>query len=1237
MNEQHEPSNVSLPLPLKRRVDQVCMQFQAAWNAGERPRIEDYLADTPEPVRSTLLRELLALDLEFRSRSGEQPTLEEYRERFPDHIGPISDAFNQGARYRPPEPQPVTPIAGAAAESTRTWDTNLDREASTVSELAPSDLSRVTTSPGSGNVCFGDYELLKEIARGGMGVVYKARQISLKRIVAVKMILAGQLASDEDIRRFRTEAEAAAQLQHPNIVAIHEVGQVDGQHFFSMDYVEGTSLKAMLREDPLPPDRAARYVATIAEAIHYAHAKGILHRDLKPSNVLMARSDRIHAVASEKDTDESVNYEPKVTDFGLAKRIEGDSELTGTGQVLGTPSYMPPEQASGDVSRISPVSDVYSLGATLYELLTGRPPFRAATVIDTIRQVLDAEPVSPRLLNPKVPLDLETITLKCLSKEASRRYATADELAADLRRWLAGEPIHARPIPTPARAWRYCKRRPLVSSFAALFILSMLVGISISSYFAVLANNRADLAEKRRLELHSTNTQLTDANETAETRRIAAEQAAVVAREQSQLALHSLEDVIFDIQRGLMNVPGAGEVRRKLLATALERLEEVSDQLALRSAIDRNTAVALGELGDVFLRIGSGGSDIEPTGPVTAARRLYLRALEIVEKLSAADPADAQVQRDLSVSYNRLGYVNHQAGEAQRALDYFQKGLAIRQKLSAADPTDAHAQHDLADSHRGMGDAYSRLGLLEKAREHFTLDMELAKTLADEDPQDAHHERHLSISYERLGDVSLQAGEVQCALENYQKGLEISQRLSAADPTDTQAEHDLADTHQRMGEVYLRLGSLEKAREHFTLDQELAQDLTEKDAKDAHHQRHLSLSYEKLGDVSRQTGEVQRALEYYQKGLDIKQKRSRADPTDAQAQRDLSISYDRLGNVIRQAGEVQRALEYYQKGLEINGRRSAEDPTDAQAQRDLSISYDKLGDVNLQAGEVQRALEYYQKDLEISQKLAAVGPTNSHAQRDLLVSYSKLGDVSLHSGEVQRALEYYRKVLEINQKLSAADPTDAQAQFDLYLAYHKLAFTHQQGEQYQDAAQWYEKALEVLERLEKSGRLPPSQHKWIGIVKQAIEECEFVPLATGTWEQLLSAPTERLPQLLQVRITEQSRRGKLAHVVQAAAKLRELEPQTKDNLYNAACGYGLCAKLVAGWDGHSAFPPADGNLLELSSEEQGARQKHFDDALDCLRAAIAAGWDDFNHMQQDPDLALVRDRPEFQALLKPQP
>ncbi len=434
MNED-TTSRRTLPLEAKRRIDQVCLEFEAAWKSGQRPQIEEYLDTIPAGERNGLLQELLFLDLEYRERAGEEPAEEEYRRRFSEQTALIEKVFrNSSGSY------------GAAR-------------------------------PGARIRYFGDYELLEEIARGGMGIVYRARQRSLNRIVALKLVLAGHFASEEEVERFRREAEAAANLQHPNIVAVYEVGRHDDRQYFSMAYVTGRSLAEMVRENPLPAIQAAGYVETVARAVEYAHQQGTLHRDLKPANILIDQDDQ-----------------PRITDFGLARRVDADSDLTKRGQILGSPSYMPPEQASGRLDELGAASDVYALGAVLYDLVTGRPPFKAETSTETILHALHDEPVSPRVLNPRVPRDLETICLKCLQKQPHRRYDTSGELTDELERFLSGEPIHARPITQLERTWRWCRRNPVVSTLTVALVVAVLMGfVGIAAQW-IRAENEAKRA-----------------------------------------------------------------------------------------------------------------------------------------------------------------------------------------------------------------------------------------------------------------------------------------------------------------------------------------------------------------------------------------------------------------------------------------------------------------------------------------------------------------------------------------------------------------------------------------------------------------------------------------------------------------------------------------------------------------------------------------------------------------------
>jgi WD40 repeat protein len=404
-----------------------------------------------ETSRETRVNEAIAAFLEAE-RAGKAPDPKEWLTRYPDLAAELQSFLADREQFR----QDVARLGPPAAE---------------LPTLPPGE----RPAPASGTTVryFGDYELLEEIARGGMGVVFKARQVSLNRVVALKMILSGQFAGADDVKRFRAEAEAAATLDHPNIVPIYEVGEHEGQHFFSMKLVEGGSLAAQVSHFVGDPKLASGLVATVARAVHHAHQRQILHRDLKPGNILLDKEGR-----------------PHVTDFGLAKRIEGGSQLTQTGAIIGTPSYMAPEQAAGK-KGLTTAADVYALGAIPYELLTGRPPFRAETPLDTILQVLEREPVAPRVVNPKVDRDLETVCLKCLNKEPDRRYESAAALADDLERWSRGEPIHARPIGGGERLWHWCRRNPAVAGLLAATALSLLCGVVVSSALAVLAQQNA--------------------------------------------------------------------------------------------------------------------------------------------------------------------------------------------------------------------------------------------------------------------------------------------------------------------------------------------------------------------------------------------------------------------------------------------------------------------------------------------------------------------------------------------------------------------------------------------------------------------------------------------------------------------------------------------------------------------------------------------------------------------------
>jgi tetratricopeptide (TPR) repeat protein len=420
-------------------LDAVLDRQNQAWAAGHRPGVEELLRDSSLPRDAAVLLDLLYNEIVLREQRGERPTLDEYAQRYPELTEDLELHFE----------------VHAAVHENLLCDTNLLRDEDSHGD---GDGGGLEAGPR-----LQDYEIVGQLGQGGMAVVYKARHRRLQRLVALKMFQPGRIPAPRELLRFQTEAEAIARLHHPNVVQIFEVGQSKGLPYLALELAEGGTLARKLQDLALPPKAAAELVETLARAIQHAHEQHIVHRDLKPANVLFAGGGT-----------------PKITDFGLAKMLEepADSprDATRTGEPIGTPRYMAPEQACGRHDQIGPATDVYALGTLLYECLTGRAPFVAGTAMQTIERIRQEEPASPRRLQPSVPRDLETICLKCLHKQPSRRYASALALADDLRRFLRREPIHARPTPTWERAWMWCRRRPGRAALVAAALLLALGG-----------------------------------------------------------------------------------------------------------------------------------------------------------------------------------------------------------------------------------------------------------------------------------------------------------------------------------------------------------------------------------------------------------------------------------------------------------------------------------------------------------------------------------------------------------------------------------------------------------------------------------------------------------------------------------------------------------------------------------------------------------------------------------------
>src|SRR5262245_7155252 len=567
-----------------------------------------------------------------------------------------------------------TPPPSAAVSATYYMTPERDATPSEAAEtrISPHDPDHPTPAAAVGALgpakAIPGFELLEELGRGGMGVVYLARQLDLNRLVAIKMIRAGAHADSEDLARFFIEAEVIARLRHPHIVQIYQVGEHDGHPYCALEFVDGGSLHEKLNGTPMPASQAAELMEVVARAMQAAHDRGIIHRDLKPANILMTKDGS-----------------PKITDFGLAKQLDAKegSAQTRTGTIMGTPSYMAPEQAQGKTRDLGPAVDIYALGAMLYDILTGRPPFKGETALDTLQLVTSTDPVPPTRLQPRVPRDLETVCLKCLEKEPRNRYATARDLAEDLRRFRTHEPIRARPVSVLERARKWARRKPAVAALvllSALMVLGLvLVGVVIAALqkhradqeaaYAALEGQRADEQQRLREEAQ------------AQSRR---------AERNFQKARAAVDQMLTRVgKERLAHEPRMEKIRRDLLTRALEFyqnfLKEKSDDPGLR----QDTGRAYQRVGDIQ----------EMLGAYAAAEKAYQEAIKLFAELGEQFPDQPEHRQDLAASYDGLAIVLQASGNRDEAADEaFQHALKIQEELATTFPKRHQYKRDLAAS-----------------------------------------------------------------------------------------------------------------------------------------------------------------------------------------------------------------------------------------------------------------------------------------------------------------------------------------------------------------------------------------------------------------------------------------------------------------------------------------------------------------------------------------------------------
>jgi tetratricopeptide (TPR) repeat protein len=713
--------------------------LRARWQRGERVAVEAYLERHPGLPADALL-DLIYQEVVLLQEAGEAPQLEEYLSRFPQFATQLRDQFE----------------VDQALESALLSDakTRLDFR-------SPRAAAAPAAVPG--------YELLGELGRGGMGVVYKARQSRLKREVALKMILGGPHAAPAQLARFRTEAEAVARLQHPNIVQIYEVGEHNGLPYFSLEYVAGGTLAERLDGTPLPARDAAPLVETLARAIHYAHERGVVHRDLKPANILLASGGReppeglaVSGAGSPSGGSRPplARGEPKIADFGLAKQMEGSDVHTQSGTLLGTPSYMAPEQARGEAHAVGPRTDVYALGAVLYELLTGRPPFRAASVMETVRQVIREEPVAPTRLVPGVPRDLETVCLKCLEKDPGRRYASAAALADDLGRFLRREPLLARPAGRWERAVKWARRRPLAAALAGVVALAAGTLLAVWAGFTLELRRERDRAEAN-----------------------------------FQRAMGAVDRMLTEVAHEdyLANDPQLEGKQRALLLKALEFYQEFLAEKSDDPVVRLKAGMAHKRVGDIHRLLKD---DLE------RARQAYGQAIVLLGALTRAFPDDAEYRHALAESYNWRGELERTTPLHARAGDSFRQARALQERLVADFPRRPEYRRDLARSHYNLAILLREANRADEADAAFAEAIDTLQHLARRFPDEPAYARELARCQFNRGPVLRVRGKGLEAEEAYRQALTVLEDLVAKYPRRRAYRRELMVAYNNAGFYY---------------------------------------------------------------------------------------------------------------------------------------------------------------------------------------------------------------------------------------------------------------------------------------------------------------------------------------------------------------------------------------------------------------------------------------------------
>lgn len=1110
------------------------------------------------------------------------------------------------------------------------------------------------------------YTLTRLHATGGIGRVWLARDASLGRDVALKELRPERSANPSVWARFLKEAQVTGQLEHPGIVPIYEVGQrpADQAPFYTMRFVRGRTLaeavaayhKKRLQGEagPLELRELLGAFVGVCNAVAYAHSRGVLHRDLKPQNIVLG------------DYGEVI-----VLDWGLArlmKQPEGDeahppldvaaeSGVQGTlqGQVLGTPAYMAPEQAEGRLDLLGPATDVYGLGAVLYEILTGRPPFTGTETAGVLSLVIHEPPTRPRLTVPTTAAALEAVCLKALAKKSAQRYASAKELAEEVQRWLADEPVAAYREPAPVRLSRWARRhRTLVASAAALLI-AVTVGLAVGTVLLTQANARTE--EQRRQ---------------AEVERERAEA-------NFQKARRAVDEYYTKVSENkLLDVPGLQPLRKDLLQSARDYYKEFLNDHAQDRAVRSEAAEAWYRLGLLSLAIGPSEEALdalqnsavayealatehpeEPRyrfkhamclndiglqqaklGRPTEATKTHEECVRIREALAREYPSEVEYRKELAIGYRNLGQRRKEAGRDKDGMALKEKSRELYTALVREFPESPDYRNRLGGLLLEIGLDLQYQGRKEEAERTFKDTIELLEKLVRDKPKGLDYQSNVAAAYTHLGFLQVARTELEPGLDSTRHALKFLETLVKENPALPGYRLQSAYGNQQIGSLLTELGreaeGLEASRRALALYEETAA----KDPNNVYYQAYLAEGRQALGILLSQAGKPVEAAAEFEKARTMRQKLVDASPTNTDFQSDLAISHIGIGNLLNEAGKPKEALASCEKAQVIRQKLVDANPTTLNFQRDLANGQTDVAALLFQLGKSQEALRECEKAQATRQKLADAEPANIEFRRELATHHGAIGFLLSEIGKPEEALAAYDKAQALRQKLADADPTNTSMQSDLAAGYNGIGALFKDAGKPKEALAAYEQAQAIRQKLaDAHPTIPAYQNELAGSlndVADALRDLGKFDDARAVHNRAI-ALREKLvkdsPTVLRYRfqlayglkrlvLTERAD-GKNAAAVAAGKRARalyeELPPRSTEELIALA---GCLALL-----GDQAGKPGSGLTVE---EGRTATDK----AGELLRQAIAAGYGNTAQLRKDPCLEPLRQRDDFKKLIQ---